>query len=333
MGPGSLRRDCGHLGALACVVVLLGSGCLLPAVDGAQPVQESSNFGGAPASTTPDVPLAGEPGGSPASEPTPPEPNMSAPEAAGAMGDATPPVAGAGSGAPPVDPSAGSAAGIPEPEPFKCPASACQGGDCVVNGNDYMCMCPRGFAGTGTKNCNNIDDCVDNPCGPLNTCIDGIESRSCMCIPGFDGTGTSSCTNIDDCADNPCAPGGSCLDGVDNWTCTCSGGFGNRDSDHSCPFQDNGDGTVLDVSEGGRIEWQRDFTLVDALGDSIDTFCTNLSFAGGGWRFPTMDEIGNTVDSWPDPPLCLLYQPGHCYMNYSEGRGSDDAPTAVRCVR
>ena len=159
--------------------------------------------------------------------------------------------------------------------------------------------------------------------------MDGIGAYSCACNEGYSGTGTKSCRDIDECAGNPCAPGGTCKDAVNDYACTCTGGFKARDG-HSCPLKDNGDGTITDAAAS--ILWQKEVT------EWVETpmeYCAQLTLKGTGWRLPTPAEVDQTVELWPDPPLCIATDAGYCRYNYSTAvRGPDTrSPSVVRCVR
>ncbi len=68
----------------------------------------------------------------------------------------------------------------------------------------------------------NIDDCVNQDCNGLGTCIDGVNSFSCNCDPPFTG---SLCERIDYCYGVNCNRNGRCVNKQTNFTCKCNPGF------------------------------------------------------------------------------------------------------------
>lgn len=68
-----------------------------------------------------------------------------------------------------------------------CKTFSClNGGTCLMLETEVaVCKCAPGYEG---KQCQrNKDDCISNPCGEGNMCVDGINSFTCVCKPGFTG--------------------------------------------------------------------------------------------------------------------------------------------------
>ena len=51
--------------------------------------------------------------------------------------------------------------------------------------------------------------------------LSGLYYR-CVCLPGWTG---QNCDEINECANNPCVNGGRCEDLVNDFECTCATGF------------------------------------------------------------------------------------------------------------
>ncbi|XP_055898021.1 protein crumbs-like isoform X3 [Biomphalaria glabrata] len=105
-----------------------------------------------------------------------------------------------------------------------CRLTPClNGGICVSGNNSYSCNCSQtGYAGT---NCSvNINECSMNTsiCGAYGTCYDAPGSYTCSCQPGFEG---KPCQNVDDCLSQPCQHGGTCEDAINAFICRCPSGF------------------------------------------------------------------------------------------------------------
>jgi len=177
---------------------------------------------------------------------------------------------------------------------FQCPANACEpGGRCERIAGDYICECDEGFAGSGTQQCTNIDDCpVPSPCFPGGLCVDGLNDYSCQCGTGYSGSGSRTCVNIDDCAPpNACSPGGVCVDGRESYSCKCDGEVPERAPPNSCRIT-NRPGEYFDAKTG--LRWAG-FGVVHIGGtDSPQAYCARTS--GGLRRVPTVAEVETVID-------------------------------------
>nr|XP_034318610.1 neurogenic locus notch homolog protein 1-like [Crassostrea gigas] len=104
----------------------------------------------------------------------------------------------------------------------ECLSNPCQnGGTCSNNNGSFTCMCADGWTGTL---CNqDIDECKNDPCLNRATCTNILGSFTCTCDAGW--TGIICNGDINDCLDNPCDNGGTCSNNAGSFTCTCEGGF------------------------------------------------------------------------------------------------------------
>ncbi|XP_052789096.1 protein crumbs-like isoform X2 [Mya arenaria] len=113
----------------------------------------------------------------------------------------------------------------------ECLSDPCQNGATCVNEEDaYRCKCMVGFNG---PNCElDIDNCAGIVCpgGNLAVCVDLTDSYECRCKPGYAGT-PPNCLEIDECASNPCKNDAACSDHANNYTCTCRPGYGGKKCD------------------------------------------------------------------------------------------------------
>jgi hypothetical protein len=116
------------------------------------------------------------------------------------------------------------------------------------------------------------------------------------------------------------------MDALNEFTCTCRGDLRGQDG-KTCPFEDQGDGTVKDTEHN--IVWQKQYTLIDSW-DQATQYCSMLTLRGGGWRLPAQTEVYSPM-YWPDPGLCFAYDvAGNFGCNIA---GTTNSPDAVRCVR
>ncbi|KAM9703574.1 protein jagged-2b isoform 1-T1 [Menidia menidia] len=95
-------------------------------------------------------------------------------------------------------------------------------GRCVSHpAGNFTCVCEPGFSGVYCHE--NVNDCMDNPCGNGGTCIDGVNSFQCFCPDGWEG---QLCDlNVNECGHNPCKNAGRCLDLVNDFYCQCADGW------------------------------------------------------------------------------------------------------------
>ncbi|VDO29066.1 unnamed protein product [Onchocerca flexuosa] len=63
----------------------------------------------------------------------------------------------------------------------------------------YSCHCQPGYEGDGF-NCNDIDECLNNPCHPQAICFNYPGFYSCKCPDGWAGDGKNECINPSDTA-------------------------------------------------------------------------------------------------------------------------------------
>lgn len=129
---------------------------------------------------------------------------------------------------------------------------------CVENEEGVnKCSCPAGFdeiiTSDGSRVCENINECDDDPCGENQTCNDLTGSFECSCKDGyvepnnvndFDRSDFQDniCVDRDECSDgsNPCAEkeNSQCVNTVGSYNCECNEGFKSQvsifGSDTSC---------------------------------------------------------------------------------------------------
>ncbi|XP_038582849.1 protein jagged-2b isoform X3 [Micropterus salmoides] len=92
-------------------------------------------------------------------------------------------------------------------------------GRCISQpAGNFTCMCDPGFSGIYCHE--NINDCINNPCGNGGTCIDGVNSFQCVCPDGWEGRLCD--LNVNECRHNPCKNGGRCVDLVNDFYCECA---------------------------------------------------------------------------------------------------------------
>jgi len=82
--------------------------------------------------------------------------------------------------------------------------------------------CPTGYASPlGNTVCENVNECLKNPCGTHGTCTDLPGTYSCTCDDDYGG---DQCYSINHCDDTPCN-NGECHNGASKATCNCIDGW------------------------------------------------------------------------------------------------------------
>ena len=84
-------------------------------------------------------------------------------------------------------------------------------GACTNTDSSYECACNFGYSGDG-KVCEDVHECLDNPCDVNGACANSDGSYSCSCNDGYSGDGLTfeddfegdamdGCTDICECCD------------------------------------------------------------------------------------------------------------------------------------
>ncbi|MGH0145357.1 UNVERIFIED_CONTAM: hypothetical protein FKN15_010963 [Acipenser sinensis] len=104
----------------------------------------------------------------------------------------------------------------------ECLSQPClNGGTCKDRVDTYLCACEEGFTG---PNCQTeLDECLSEPCKHGGSCMDQPGSYFCQCPQGF--TGQDCETELDGCGSNPCLNGGVCKGHRGSYLCLCKEGF------------------------------------------------------------------------------------------------------------
>lgn len=112
-------------------------------------------------------------------------------------------------------------------------------------------------------------------------------------------------------------------------------------------------GTVFDANT--KLTWERTLSSGLVTWSQANDYCANLSFAGGGWRMPTIQELQTLIDEsrsepaiddiiFPDTPLSYAWSKTpvsgavgpRWRVNFYDGfvnAGGMNSTHTVRCVR
>ncbi|XP_029938701.1 sushi, nidogen and EGF-like domain-containing protein 1 isoform X2 [Salarias fasciatus] len=104
----------------------------------------------------------------------------------------------------------------------ECLSQPClNGGTCRNKIGSYQCVCREGFSGIRCQT--DINECLSEPCKNMGTCEDQPGSFLCHCPQGFRG---QECEiEQDGCESSPCLNGGVCRGYRRNYLCLCKDGF------------------------------------------------------------------------------------------------------------
>uniref|UniRef100_A0AAZ3NXK6 Sushi, nidogen and EGF-like domains 1 n=1 Tax=Oncorhynchus tshawytscha TaxID=74940 RepID=A0AAZ3NXK6_ONCTS len=100
--------------------------------------------------------------------------------------------------------------------------------------------------------CQEINECLSQPCLNGGTCRDRVATYQCACDQGFSGNHCQ--TDVDECASEPCKHGGTCEDQPGSYYCHCQQGFMGRDCeivDNPCVLQPCGNRGLCQSSRRG----------------------------------------------------------------------------------
>ncbi|KAI0209335.1 hypothetical protein LSAT2_005978 [Lamellibrachia satsuma] len=104
--------------------------------------------------------------------------------------------------------------------------------------------CPPGV--TGGDCYEDLDECLNNPCGSNANCTNTVGTFRCDCHEGYVQQNLTACVELDECESSPCQNGATCTDQFNNYICACVQGYAGRNCEidvnecESSPCQNHG---------------------------------------------------------------------------------------------
>ena len=96
--------------------------------------------------------------------------------------------------------------------------------NCINVPKSYLCECPSGFYGDGTKCLKG--DCIESECKANEQCVSPRRS-DCECKDGYYRDESQKCTDMNECQNkNACHKHALCSNAEGSYTCHCNLGFG-----------------------------------------------------------------------------------------------------------
>ncbi|KAH9487821.1 hypothetical protein Btru_068339, partial [Bulinus truncatus] len=101
----------------------------------------------------------------------------------------------------------------------------CIGAESCINAvGSFQCNCSAGYTGLGSA-CQDINECLQNPCKLNETCVNNNGSFTCPCKDGYQpSVPGGNCVDIDECVvSKPCTQ--VCTNTVGGHVCGCNAGY------------------------------------------------------------------------------------------------------------
>jgi len=118
-----------------------------------------------------------------------------------------------------------------------CDSNPCANGNCIVDGDSFVCDCDEGYTGTLCADCafgfielNDgtcvVDDCQNQTCAGHGTCSLDLDTgvAACACDAGYQPDGLD-CTDTNECLSNPCPEHSTCTNLDGSYECECTVGY------------------------------------------------------------------------------------------------------------
>ncbi|XP_076174255.1 nidogen isoform X2 [Ptiloglossa arizonensis] len=171
---------------------------------------------------------------------------------------------------------------------------------CVVDGDDFKCVCNPGYQylyeEDGSAICVDVNECTagNHMCSPDAQCINQEGSHTCQCRSGFSGDGRV-CDRLPSCEDTRCSDYQQCAMIEGEPRCICMPGF--EETERGCyPVQRGSCDTEDNCSPNG---------VCSVVEDKHVCVCAQ-GFVGDGYTCTREPDVTvTTTDEPPPQPQCL----------------------------
>ncbi|XP_041472640.1 mucin-4-like [Lytechinus variegatus] len=195
----------------------------------------------------------------------------------------------------PLDRIFGSSNRILEPDINECIefTGVCSNGNCTNTEGSYFCTCNQGFQGTGTDQCEDINECLSGAHACQEICINTDGNYSCACSDGYElDSGGLNCSDINECSGNTSVcENGICTNLEGSFNCTCNPGYELANDNVTCIDIDE---CLLELHECQEMCINNDgnYSCACSDGNELDSEGFNCSVSPTS---TTMDPIDTTT--------------------------------------
>ncbi|XP_070537259.1 fibrillin-2-like [Ptychodera flava] len=101
---------------------------------------------------------------------------------------------------------------------------------CINIGGGFNCTCNDGYIGVDSNRtlCEDVNECLQEPCGENTDCTNIVGSYKCTCLDGYEfDSGGFNCSDVNECerhTDN-CSPQSTCTNTIGSFDCHCNAGW------------------------------------------------------------------------------------------------------------
>ncbi|XP_046419384.1 nidogen isoform X1 [Neodiprion fabricii] len=199
---------------------------------------------------------------------------------------------------------------------------------CIVEGDDYKCICNPGYQylyeADGSLHCVDVNECTSgiHTCSPDANCINNEGSHVCQCLDGYEGDGRT-CERIPTCADKDCGDYAECTIVEGFPQCSCIWGY--EQTDDGCY-------AIQELNCGDKMCSPYAYCSENDATQTTECICDSGTVGDGYTCEPEVD-IETTTPTWvteePPIPKCILNQ---CWCPV-EGWEYQDDHTCIQANR